>query len=66
MFKDTEEGFLSALSLKMRMMSVPPREIIFRVGDAGKEMYVLKKGCVAVTSVNGQMLGLLTVGAWSR
>ena len=44
LFADCEEGFLSALALRMRMISLSPKEVIFRVGDAGKEMYVIKKG----------------------
>ncbi|KAG2430561.1 hypothetical protein HXX76_010080 [Chlamydomonas incerta] len=62
LFADCEEGFLSALALRMRMISLSPKEVIFRVGDAGKEMYVIKKGCVAVTSPTHQMWSLLVAG----
>ncbi|KAG2446601.1 hypothetical protein HYH02_008586, partial [Chlamydomonas schloesseri] len=62
LFADCEEGFLSALALRMRMINLAPKEVIFRVGDAGKEMYVIKKGCVAVTSPRGQMWSLMVAG----
>ncbi|GLI61419.1 hypothetical protein VaNZ11_003776 [Volvox africanus] len=62
LFKDCEEGFMSALSLRIRMISLSPNEVIFRVGDVGKEMYVIKKGCVAVTSPTQTMWGLLQPG----
>ncbi|GFR51323.1 hypothetical protein Agub_g13688 [Astrephomene gubernaculifera] len=62
LFKDCEEGFLSAVSLRIRIHSLSPREVIFRVGDVGKEMYVIKKGNVAVTSPSAQMWGLLGPG----
>ncbi|KXZ53117.1 hypothetical protein GPECTOR_7g1007 [Gonium pectorale] len=62
LFKDCEEGFLSALSLRIRMISLSPSEVIFRVGDVGKEMYIIRKGCVAVTSPSHQMWGLLPAG----
>ncbi|KAG2485216.1 hypothetical protein HYH03_016003 [Edaphochlamys debaryana] len=62
LFADCESGFLTALSLRMRMISLSPKEEIFRVGDVGKEMYIIKKGNVAVTSPNRQMWGLLCPG----
>lgn len=42
-FKDCERGFISALSARMRMINMAPKECIFKVGDAGKEMFVIKK-----------------------
>ncbi|PNH06237.1 Cyclic nucleotide-gated cation channel alpha-3 [Tetrabaena socialis] len=62
LFQDCEEGFLSALSLRIRMISLSPKEIIFCIGDVGREMYIIRKGCVAVTSNKKEMWGLLAPG----
>ncbi|GIL74011.1 hypothetical protein Vretimale_5055 [Volvox reticuliferus] len=62
LFKDCEQGFMNALAIRIRMISLSPGEVIFRVGDVGKEMYVIKKGCVAVTSQTNTMWGLLQPG----
>ena len=43
LFADTEPGFISALCLRIKMISLSPRERIFSVGDVGKEMFVIKK-----------------------
>ncbi len=43
LFQDCEEGFVSALTTRIRMISLGPGEIIFRVGDVGREMYIIKK-----------------------
>lgn len=42
-FQDCERGFIAALSNRMKMINMAPMESIFKVGDAGKEMFIIKK-----------------------
>eukprot|EP00955_Chlamydomonas_euryale_P046480 353436-Chlamydomonas_euryale.AAC.20 len=63
MFAGVEEPFLTAVSLRMRMSMFTPRETIFKAGDLGREMYIIRKGSIAVVGAHRQMVSLLTTGS---
>ncbi|KAG1665646.1 hypothetical protein FOA52_011240 [Chlamydomonas sp. UWO 241] len=62
MFAGVEEPFLANVALRMKLVMFTPKEVIFKAGDLGQEMYTIRKGCVAVVGKHNQMVGLLTPG----
>ncbi|KAG2485209.1 hypothetical protein HYH03_015996 [Edaphochlamys debaryana] len=62
LFANLENGFLRALATRVSLTSMTPSEWIFRVGDVGHCMYIIKKGNVAVTSARCEIISLLGPG----
>jgi signal-transduction protein with cAMP-binding, CBS, and nucleotidyltransferase domain len=46
----------------MKLVTFTPKEVIFVAGDLGQEMYIIRKGNVAVVGKDHQMMSLLTAG----
>eukprot|EP00798_Chlamydomonas_sp_ICE-L_P018042 gene18042-24459_t len=61
-FQGLERAFLTSLSLRMKIVSFTPKEVIFRAGDLGQEMYIIRKGCVAVVGKGDQLMSVLGDG----
>lgn len=62
LFSNLEPAFLVSVSLRMRIVTFTPRETIFRAGDLGLEMYIIRKGCVAVVGKHNQLMSVLGPG----
>ncbi|GFR48311.1 hypothetical protein Agub_g10192 [Astrephomene gubernaculifera] len=62
LFKDCETAFIRSLGMRMKIVTFIPREIIFRQGDLGHEMYIIRGGCVAVVSKTKEMMSMLKAG----
>lgn len=43
LFSGCERGFVTALCLRMNMTTMHPNNIVFRAGDAGSELYIIRK-----------------------
>ncbi|XP_054163636.1 cyclic nucleotide-gated cation channel subunit A-like [Oppia nitens] len=64
LFQDCEPGLLVQLVLKLRLQVFSPGDFICRKGDVGKEMYIVKRGRLAVVADDGiTSLANLTDGA---
>lgn len=48
LFQDCEPGLLVQLVLKLKLQVFSPGDFICRVGDVGKEMYIVKRGELSV------------------
>ncbi|GIL58478.1 hypothetical protein Vafri_13605 [Volvox africanus] len=62
LFKDCEQAFIRSLAMRMKIVTFIPGEVIFRQGDLGHEMYIIRAGCVAVVSKNSEVMSLLQAG----
>ncbi|GIL81621.1 hypothetical protein Vretifemale_10635, partial [Volvox reticuliferus] len=62
LFKDCEPAFIRSLAMRMKIVTFIPGEVIFRQGDLGHEMYIIRAGCVAVVSKNSEVMSLLQAG----
>lgn len=64
LFQDCEPDLLVQLVLKLKLQVFSPGDFICRVGDVGKEMYIVKRGEVNVLSEDCQTVyGKLTDGS---
>ncbi|XP_044732623.1 cyclic nucleotide-gated cation channel subunit A-like [Chrysoperla carnea] len=63
-FQDCDPGLLELLVLKLRLQVFSPGDYICRKGDVGKEMYIVKQGCLQVVSDDGNTI-LATLGSGS-
>ncbi|KRZ04631.1 Cyclic nucleotide-gated olfactory channel [Trichinella zimbabwensis] len=52
-FKDCDPGLLAEMVLKLRMEIFSPGDYVFRRGDVGKHMYIVKRGVVNVVAEDG-------------
>ncbi|CAH8445770.1 unnamed protein product [Heterobilharzia americana] len=64
-FQDTEEGFLSELVLKLRVVLFAPGDYVCRKGEIGKQMYIVNRGKLHVLGDDGQtVLATLHAGSY--
>ncbi|GAX77256.1 hypothetical protein CEUSTIGMA_g4702.t1 [Chlamydomonas eustigma] len=61
-FKGLEASFITSVSLKMRIVMFTPKEVIFMAGDMGLDMYIIRKGYVAVVGKHNQLMSILGPG----
>lgn len=63
LFQDCEPGLLVQLVLKLKLQVFSPGDYICRVGDVGKEMYIVKRGELNVLAEDCKtVLGKLSAG----
>ena len=48
LFEDLEESSLSKIIVSLRSSFLPPDEIVFIAGEVGRQLYIIRKGVVAV------------------
>lgn len=64
LFQDCEPGLLVQLVLKLKLQVFSPGDYICRVGDVGKEMYIVKRGKLSVLAEDCQTVyGMLSDGS---
>lgn len=64
LFQDCEPGLLVQLVLKLKLQVFSPGDYICRVGDVGKEMYIVKRGELSVLAEDCRAVyGKLTDGS---
>ncbi|TNN10959.1 Cyclic nucleotide-gated cation channel subunit A isoform 2 [Schistosoma japonicum] len=64
-FQDTEEGFLSELVLKLRVVLFAPGDYVCRKGEIGKQMYIVNRGKLHVLGDDGHtVLATLHAGSY--
>eukprot|EP00798_Chlamydomonas_sp_ICE-L_P026419 gene26419-17518_t len=64
LFEDCEVAFILQLVVRMKMTVYQPKELVFRIGDVGHEMYFISKGTIAVKNKRNEMLALLSKGGY--
>lgn len=64
LFQDCEPGLLVQLVLKLKLQVFSPGDYICRVGDVGKEMYIVKRGKLSVLAEDCKTIyGMLSDGS---
>ncbi|XP_064634821.1 cyclic nucleotide-gated cation channel alpha-3-like [Lineus longissimus] len=59
-----EPGLLQELVLRLKLQVFSPGDYVCRKGDVGREMYIVKRGCLSVVSDDGEhKLATLTEGS---
>ena len=48
LFEDLEESSLSKIIVALRSSFLPPDEVVFIAGEVGRQLYIIRKGVVAV------------------
>lgn len=62
LFQNTTEHFLMEIALRLKPMVSIPGEIVFRLGDAGSEMYFIVKGKMAIIKSDNKVVKILQDG----
>ncbi|TPP58647.1 Cyclic nucleotide-gated cation channel alpha-3 [Fasciola gigantica] len=64
-FQNTEEGFLSELVLRLRMVLFAPGDYVCRKGEIGKQMFIVNRGTLHVLGDDGRsVLATLRAGSY--
>ncbi|CAH8503989.1 unnamed protein product, partial [Dicrocoelium dendriticum] len=64
-FQNTEEGFLSELVLRLRMVLFAPGDFVCRKGEIGKQMFIVNRGTLHVLGDdNTTILAILRAGSY--
>jgi hypothetical protein len=64
LFQDSVPGFIPSMSVHLKSQIYSPNEVIFHIGDIGREMYFINKGTVDIISRDGKLLASLSDGAY--
>ncbi|KXZ48351.1 hypothetical protein GPECTOR_28g758 [Gonium pectorale] len=62
LFAGCDEPFMAALQARLSLAAFTPGEVIFREGEAGQHMYVVRTGTVLVRSGRGELRRLVRPG----
>ncbi|KAK0420851.1 hypothetical protein QR680_014924 [Steinernema hermaphroditum] len=61
--KDCEAGLLAELVLKLQLQVFSPNDFVCKVGDIGREMYIVKRGKLKIMKDDGTLLTYMSEGA---
>ncbi|GMH39832.1 hypothetical protein BSKO_07736 [Bryopsis sp. KO-2023] len=59
LFKGCEANFITQLATRVHLEVYMPREVVFQLGDIGREMQIIMKGKVAVINKHKEMVSML-------
>ncbi|TKR64325.1 hypothetical protein L596_024884 [Steinernema carpocapsae] len=62
-FQDCEAGLLAELVLKLQLQVFSPNDFVCKVGDIGREMYIVKRGKLKIMKDDGTLLTYMSEGA---
>ncbi|GIL57666.1 hypothetical protein Vafri_12844 [Volvox africanus] len=62
LFAGCDEPFMAALQSRLTLSAYTSREVIFRALDAGRDMFIVRQGCVLLMSLLGEVSALLRPG----
>ncbi|KAI8847278.1 cyclic nucleotide-binding-like protein [Chytridium lagenaria] len=63
LFNGLDDSFYSILTLRIKNLVVPEGFFIFRKGDIGAEMYIIRKGDVEILNAEGGLITVLSDGS---